>query len=271
MFEKVMYAADDIREKSGGLKPKIAVVLGTNFDQYVARCEIRCEMDYREIKGFPASKNMVHPGRLVFTEIAGHMVALLVGRYHCYEGYTPAETVIPLRALAILGAETALLTNAAGGINEAFRRGDLMAITDHINMTGLNVLMGENIHQLGKRYPDMTAAYDPALTALLLEAAKENGIEMQQGIYGYMPGPSFETPAEIRALGRLGADAVGMSTVHETVAAVHAGMRVAAFSCISNMAAGISGAPITGEEVEGTLTESSETIALLLNSWIAKL
>lgn len=270
MFKRILDAADYI-SKNANTKANVAVVLGTNFDTYAEHLEVISELDYRDIPGFPRSEHMEHKGKLIFARSGKNVVAVMAGRYHCYEGYTPAETVIPLRALSILGVEKILLTNAAGGINSDFKRGDLMAITDHINMTGLNALTGENIHQLGKRYPDMTYGYDPELTKTLIDTAYELGINMKTGVYGYMTGPSYETPAEIRALKVLGADAVGMSTVHEAVAANHAGVKIAAFSCISNLAAGISSNILTGEEVEETLNSVKEHIFALLDSFTAKI
>ena len=270
MIDRLTSAVQYIRNQTD-FSPEIVMILGTSFDDYIADQEIVCSLDYREIPGFPESKEMFHAGKLWFTKIAGKNTAILQGRYHCYEGYSAAETTIPLRVMRLLGAKTAVLTNAAGGINPNFRRGDLMLLSDHINFTDRNALTGKNVDELGPRFCDMSTAYTPDLQKKMLSVAKREGILLHSGVYAYMPGPSFETPAEIRALKVLGADAVGMSTVHEAVAASHAGMALVALSCISNLAAGISSAPLSNEEVVETLGQVKESIRTLLDQFLKEL
>ncbi|MEA5002912.1 MAG: purine-nucleoside phosphorylase [Christensenella sp.] len=249
MKEKLNVAKSYIESKTD-FKPEIAIVLGSGLGDYADTLdEVVMEFDYASIPGFPVSTAPGHASKLTFGCKKGKCVALFAGRFHCYEGYTAAETVIPLRTILMMGAKYVLLTNAAGGINTDFSAGDLMVVEDHINFSAHNALTGPNIEDLGPRFPDMSFAYAKELRNLIDESAKENGIDVQHGIYGYMVGPSYETPAEIRALRTLGADAVGMSTVHEVVAASHAGAKTAAISCISNLAAGVAKHALTMEEV----------------------
>jgi len=270
VIDRIHQAAGFIAAKTD-FTPEIAIVLGTSFDDYAHFNDIQATFDYRDIPGFPQSEHMMHAGKLIFAEFRGKRLAILQGRYHCYEGYSVAETIIPLRTMISLGIKKTILTNAAGGINDFYEPGDLMVISDHINLSSRNALTGENMDEFGPRYCDMSDAYDKDLRDLLFATGREIGIDLKEGVYAYMPGPSFETPAEIRALKVLGADAVGMSTVHETVGANHAGIKVAGLSCISNMAAGISKNPITNEEVIETLEKTKDVIRELLNNFIIKL
>jgi len=242
-------SAKNYLEQQTDFRPELAIVLGSGLGGYADSINSVQEFSYKEIPGFPVSTAPGHAGKLIFGEKHGKKLALFAGRFHCYEGYTAGETVIPLRALALLGIKTLILTNAAGGINTEFQAGELMAITDHINFSGKNALTGPNIEELGVRFPDMSFAYSKRLIAMLDDIARKNGFEIKQGVYGYMVGPSYETPAEIRALRVLGADAVGMSTVHEVVAASHAKIETVAISCISNLAAGVAKHALTMEEV----------------------
>jgi purine-nucleoside phosphorylase len=257
--------------RAAALKPSVCVVLGSGLGGYADTLEGAQAIDYRDIPGFPVSTVPGHAGRLVLGQKHGVPLVCMQGRFHCYEGYTPAETVIPLRALIRLGVNKLLITNAAGGVNEAFRPGDIMIVRDHINFASLSPLEGPNLDEFGPRFPDMTFAYDKALVAALHEAARRHGISVQTGVYAMMKGPSFETPAEIRALRALGADAVGMSSVPEIIAAAHAGVSSAALSCITNMAAGILNQPLTHDEVMETGRVAADRIRTLIDGFIRQL
>ena len=249
-MKETLNIAKNYIESKTDFVPEIAIVLGSGLGDYADTLdEVIAEFDYASIPGFPVSTAPGHASRLTFGCKNGKRVALFAGRFHCYEGYAAAQTVIPLRTVLMMGTKYVLLTNAAGGINTDFSAGDLMVIEDHINFSAHNALTGPNIDELGPRFPDMSFAYAKELRDLIDETAGENGIKLQHGIYGYMVGPSYETPAEIRALRTLGADAVGMSTVHEVVAASHAGAKTAAISCISNLAASVAKHALTMEEV----------------------
>lgn len=249
-MKETLNIAKNYIESKTDFVPEVAIVLGSGLGDYADTLdEVITEFDYASIPGFPVSTAPGHASRLTFGCKNGKRVALFAGRFHCYEGYAAAQTVIPLRTILMMGTKYVLLTNAAGGINTDFSAGDLMVIEDHINFSAHNALTGPNIDELGPRFPDMSFAYAKELRDLIDETAGENGIKLQHGIYGYMVGPSYETPAEIRALRTLGADAVGMSTVHEVVAASHAGAKTAAISCISNLAAGVAKHALTMEEV----------------------
>ena len=269
-IKRINQAFGAIRSKTD-FEPEAAVVLGSGLGDYADSLDKACQFDYKDIPGFPVSTAAGHAGRLVFAERFGKKIAVFQGRFHCYEGYSPAETVIPLRTVIRMGVETALFTNVTGGINRTFHPGDLMLVKDHINFSGLNVLRGPNMDEFGTRFPDMSFAYSKRLIDVLKKAGEKSGIPLREGVYGYMVGPSFETPAEIRALSTLGADAVGMSTVHEVVASAHAGVETAVISCVSNLAAGVSGQPITHEEVLEAGRQVSNKIALLIDGFLREL
>ena len=232
--------------------PKIAIILGSGLGVLADEAQDQTTLPYADIPHFCHSTAPGHAGRLVKGTLAGVPVLLLQGRLHYYEGYEFADTVYPVQTLRLLGLETLIVTNAAGGINTAFSPGDLMLITDHIKLSAISPLRGANPDFLGVRFPDMTYAYDRELAQIARDSAKTAGIALREGVYAYMSGPQFETPAEIRMLRTLGADAVGMSTVAEVIAARHCGLRTLGLSCISNMAAGILNQPITSEEVNET-------------------
>jgi purine-nucleoside phosphorylase len=223
---------------------------------------------YAELPHFPHSSVPGHAGRLVLGQVAGEPVVAMQGRVHAYEGYTPAEVSFPARVLCALGIRTLVVTNAAGTVNLSFQPGDLMIITDHINLSGYNPLTGPNDDRLGPRFPDMSAAYPLALRTLLRESARRVGVELKEGVYVCLAGPSYETPAEIRMLRALGVDAVGMSTVPEVIAATHMGVRVAGVSCITNLAAGIGEKPLTHEEVAETADRVKDVFARLLEDFL---
>jgi purine-nucleoside phosphorylase len=232
-----------------GEAPRIALVLGSGLGAFADEIEDRVALPYGEIPGFPASTAPGHAGRLVAGRLEGKPVIAMQGRFHYYEGHAMDRVVFPVRVFKALGVERLVLTNAAGGANPYFAPGDFMVIRDHINLTGQNPCIGPNDDSLGPRFFDMTKAYDPELRALARAAGEELGIALHEGVYAWFTGPSFETPAEIRMARILGADAVGMSTVPEAIAAAHCGLRTLGISCITNLAAGILDQPISGEEV----------------------
>jgi purine-nucleoside phosphorylase len=227
-------AADFLRDRSA-LQPRVAIMAGTGLGDMAGALEIDTAMDYGEIPNFPVSTVQSHAGRWMFGRWAGQPVALLQGRLHLYEGYSPRAVTFPIRVLQALGVNALVLTNASGGLNPAFRCGDIMVLTDHINMTGLNPLTGQNEEGWGPRFPDMTDAYQRELRQMALTESRVLGMELPAGVYAGLRGPSLETPAEMRFLRTIGADAVGFSTVMETIAAVHGGMRVLAFATITNL------------------------------------
>jgi inosine and guanosine-specific purine nucleoside phosphorylase I len=247
--------------------PAIALVLGSGWGGVVdALMHVQKSCAYGELPGFPESTVEGHEGRLLYGTMAGVPVWVMQGRFHYYEGYSMAEVTFPVRVFANLGVKALMLTNAAGGIEPSYKPGDLMIISDHMNYMGDNPLRGPNDARLGPRFPDMTAAWDPALRALLEEAGRESGVALHSGVYVAVSGPNFETPAEIRAFHRLGANAVGMSTVPECLAARHAGLRVAGLSCITNLAAHTGGDPLTHEEVAVAARQSHEKVVRLLDA-----
>lgn len=258
-FDPTVFFLDTLAS-SAGRRPKIGVVLGSGLGAFAGELTGRMETPYSDIPGWPVSTAVGHAGKLVFGCVQGTEVAVMSGRVHLYEGYTPAQVVHGVRSLAAIGVKTFVFTNAAGGINASYSRGGLVLVTDHINLQGSNPLAGPNDDSLGPRFPDISEAYSPALRKKALEVAAELGIELREGVYAAMLGPSYETPAEIRYLRAIGADLVGMSTVPEVIAANHLGARVLAISCVTNMAAGILPHKIThaevletGEMVRGTL------------------
>lgn len=218
--------------------PRCGIVLGSGLGGLTDEIDPDAVVPYRAIPHFPAPTAAGHAGELVLGRLDGRPVAVFRGRAHLYEGYTPRQVVFPVRLLATLGAAVLILTNAAGGLNPAFQQGDLMLLTDHINFTGTNPLVGPNDDRIGPRFPDMSAVYDPSLRALAEAAGRAEHVALRAGVYAGVVGPSYETPAEIRMLRALGADAVGMSTVLEAIAARHAGMRVLGLAVITNAAAG---------------------------------
>lgn len=244
-------AAQSIRKKTDFI-PEIVLTLGSGLGAFADTFEPVCVLDYAEIDGFAVSTVEGHRGRLLFGTLEGKRVALMQGRVHLYEGYTPSEAVRPLRTLASLGAKTLFLTNAAGGVNFSFSPGDLMLITDHVSSFVESPLRGENLSEFGPRFPDMSAVYSPELCDKVRKAAKNAALSLKEGVYLQTRGPQFETPAEIRMYRALGADAVGMSTAVEAIAARHAGMSVVGISCISNLACGMTDTPLSHEEVQET-------------------
>jgi purine-nucleoside phosphorylase len=251
--------------------PTLGVVLGSGLGAFAQELSDGIEIPYAEIPGWPRSTAIGHAGKLVFGELAGVNLAVLAGRAHLYEGYSPARVTYAMRMLHLLGVRAVILTNAAGGINLALQRGGLALISDHINLQGVNPLAGANEDDFGPRFPDMSEAYSERYREIAKETAAELGIELSEGVYAAMLGPSYETPAEIRFLRTIGADLVGMSTVPEAIVANHMGMKVLAISCVTNMAAGILKQKINHDEVIETGREVRETFVRLLKAVIPKL
>lgn len=254
-FDEVAEASQFLRGELGKLTPRVAVVLGSGLGAVANRVTESVQIPYREIPHFPQSTVEGHSGRIVAGRIGGAPVIVMQGRVHYYEGYTPAQVTFPMRVLGALGIDAAILTNAAGGIDESYELGQLVAISDHINMMGWNPIVGPNDPRLarkkkaGLRFFDMSEAYSQRLRRLAQQAARDEGIAIGEGIYLAVTGPSFETPAEIRAFRTLGATLVGMSTVPETIVARHMGIEVLGISCVTNKAAGLSPRPLSHEEV----------------------
>jgi purine-nucleoside phosphorylase len=251
--------------------PELLIILGSGLGDYAESLEDINKISYLDVPGFPKPTVVGHEGNLVFGKKHGKNIVVMQGRFHCYEGYSPAETVIPIRTMIKLGIKSMMITNAAGGVNESFNPGDLMVITDHINLAGFNPLIGKNDDEMGPRFCDMSYAYNKDLGKILFEGAEKLKIKLQQGVYCLWTGPSFETPAEIVMSRVIGADAVGMSTVPEVIAANHAGIRCAGISCITNMAAGMLDQPLNHEEVLETGKRVSEKTKLLIDYFVSKI
>lgn len=256
-----------LREQTD-FKPDIALVLGSGLGGLADEIETEYEIDYRDIPDFPVSTAPGHKGRLLFGKLCGKNIAAMQGRVHLYEGYTPKQIVMPIRLLRALGAEILILTNACGGISKGLSRGDLMMIDDHISSFIHSPLTGPNDEKTGPRFPDMSEVYSNRMKRILLNSALNCGIDLKRGVYIQLPGPAFETKAEIRMCAALGADAVGMSTAIEAQAARHCGFEVCGISCITNLACGICNAPITSEEVNETANAVSEKFRALIKEII---
>lgn len=250
-YEKLMKCYECVQKKIS-FKPELALILGSGLGDYADTMEVVETLDYHDIEGFPVSTVPGHKGRFVFGYAGGIPIVAMQGRVHFYEGYKPQDVVLPVRLMKLMGAKVLFMTNAAGGINRSFNAGDLMLITDHISMSVPSPLIGENIDELGVRFPDMSEVYSRRLQKVIENAAVTAGVPLRKGVYIQTTGPQYETPSEIRAYERLGADAVGMSTAIEAIAARHAGMEICGISCISNLAAGISVNPLTHKEVQET-------------------
>ncbi|MBD2846828.1 purine-nucleoside phosphorylase [Paenibacillus sp. IB182496] len=255
-------AAEAIRKQTP-LVPEVGLILGSGLGVLGDYMDEATVIPYASIPHFPVSTVEGHAGELLIGKLAGRPVMLMRGRFHMYEGYAPEQTAFPVRVMKALGVERLIATNAAGGINTAYASGELMMIADHLNLTGRNPLIGPNDDTMGPRFPDMSEAYSKRGRQLARDAAAQQGLQLQEGVYAGLLGPSYETPAEIRMLRTLGADAVGMSTVAEVIAARHCGIEVLGISCISNMASGILDQPLSHQEVMET-TERVKTRFLQL-------
>lgn len=249
VYDKLLKCYECVREKTDFV-PEVAIVLGSGLGDYAESIRVESELPYSEIEGFPVSTVPGHAGKFIFGYLEDIPVMCMKGRVHYYEGYPISDVVLPVRLMKLMGAKILFLTNAAGGVNTSFHAGDLMLIKDQISVFAPNPLIGENIEELGVRFPDMSHVYDEELQQVIRRAAKDNGIFLQEGVYTQLTGPSFESPAEIRMLRTLGCDAVGMSTVVEAIAANHMGMKICGISCICNLAAGMTANPLNHEEVQ---------------------
>jgi purine-nucleoside phosphorylase len=263
-------AADAIRNRIGTDRPVAGLILGSGLAGLVKRFENVRRVDYADIPAFPVPTVIGHPGVLVAGTLAGRPAVALAGRFHMYEGYDATLAAFPARVLAALGAEVLLVSNAAGGIRRLFRPGDLMVIADHLNLTGHNPLFGA-VEPGDMRFPDMSDPYDPHLRAALHRAGKRAGVSLVEGVYGWVLGPSYETPAEVRMFERFGLDAIGMSTVPEVIAARAAGMRVAGMSCVTNLACGLTSAPVDHEDVLAVTREAAGRFEAVVVEWMAEL
>jgi purine-nucleoside phosphorylase len=276
-FDQVTEGAALLRSRMGGLAPRVGIVLGSGLGAVADAVANPVIVPYGEIPHFPQSTVEGHSGRIVAGLLGGVPVVVMQGRVHCYEGYTPQQVTFPMRVLGMLGVRAVVLTNAAGGIKEGYHVGQLVALGDHINQMGWNPLTGPNEPRFavrkgaGLRFFDMTEAYSIRLRAVAKEAAKEEGLELDEGVYLATPGPSFETPAEIRAFRTLGATLVGMSTVPETIVARHMGIEVLGISCVTNLAAGLSSSHLSHEEVSETGKQVERRLAGLLERVAGKI
>ena len=268
-FDRAEEAAQFIRKQTT-LQPRIAVVLGSGLGGFAEELKQGVHIPYREIQFFPVSTALGHAGTMVIGALDEIPLAVLQGRAHLYEGYSPQQVVFPIRVLGRMGVRAIVLTNAAGGINPSYGCGALVVLRDHINLQGQNPLLGTNDDRLGPRYPDMTDAYNSSFRQYALQEAARLG-DIFEGVYAAVLGPSFETPAEIRFLRTVGADLVGMSTVPEGIAARHIGLEVLAISCVTNMAAGITGEKITHQEVLQTGERVREKLVALLRGVLPKI
>lgn len=247
-YEKLQNCLACIREKTDFV-PDVALILGSGLGALADEIDMVATVDYHDIEGFPVSTVVGHKGRFVFGYFGNTKVVIMQGRVHYYEGYSREDVLLPTRLMVLMGAKALFLTNAAGGVNRNFNAGDFMLITDHIMSLFPNPLIGANMDELGPRFPDMSNVYDAQLCDIIRNTASRLNIDLKEGVYTQLTGPTFETPAEVRMLTALGTDAVGMSTACEAVAARHAGIRVCGISCITNQAAGISPVPLSHEEV----------------------
>jgi len=269
-YDQVTQAADAIRAGVTEV-PRIAIVLGSGLGAFADSLGDAVTMSYRDLPHWPASRVVGHAGKLVVGKARGKTVAALAGRVHLYEGHDPRRVAFAVRALGVLGVTSLILTNAAGGVNTGFAQGALMVIDDHINLTGHSPLVGENDDRFGERFPDMTEVYSSRLRGVADRAGQERGVTLPHGVYAALLGPSYETPAEIRYLRTIGADAVGMSTVPEAIVARHMKIDVLGISCITNMAAGVLPQPLDHAEVMETAARVRGQFVALLEGIIGQL
>lgn len=268
LFDKAGEAAAFVATRTQ-LRSKVGIVLGSGLGSFARKVEQATAIPYSQIPHFPQSTVPGHSGRLMIGTVSGVSVAVMQGRVHAYEGYSSDEVTFPIRALVRMGVSTLVLTNAAGGINPAFRQGQLVLISDHINLTGRNPVAGAHDARFGPRFFDMSDAYSAHFRALAKDAAKDINLDLEEGVYLSVLGPSFETPAEIRAFRTMGADLIGMSTVQETIVARQMGIEVLGISCVTNLAAGIQATPLSHEEVLETGRAVEARLAELLTRLIS--
>lgn len=270
VYEKLLSCLKSVREKTDFV-PEVALILGSGLGEYAEEIEVAATIDYKDIEGFPVSTVAGHKGRFIFGYVNKVPVVIMQGRVHFYEGYPMTDVVLPTRLMGLMGAKILFLTNACGGVNKEFKPGDFMLLKDHIATFVPSPLIGTNIGELGTRFPDMSDIYRKELRAVIKEAAKEEGIELQEGIYLQLTGPAYESPAEVQMCRILGADAVGMSTACEALAANHMGMKVCGISCITNMACGIIDQPLSHTEVQETADRVAPLFKKLITASITRL
>ena len=251
--------------------PELGLILGSGLGPLAKQIENPVEIDYRDIPNFLVSTAPDHAGKLIFGTLEGKKLVCMSGRFHSYEGYDFEQLAIPVRLFKLLGVKQLIVTNAAGGVNEGYRPGDIMVISDHIKLNGASPMRGKNLPEFGDRFFDVSRMYTPRLRELALRLAKDTALRVHEGVYFFMPGPQFETPAEIRAIRLLGGDAVGMSTVTEALTAAHCGIELLGFSVITNMAAGMLDQPLTTEEVSETGRMIEERFSAYLKSVIREM
>jgi len=272
LFQRSAEAGEYIRTLlSPHLQPRIAIILGSGLGPFAHHVDHSVAVPYTDIPHFPQPTVVGHSGLLVVGTLQGTPIAVMQGRAHFYEGYTAAQGTFPVRVLKQLGIETLIVTNAAGGIRDGFQRGQFVLISDHINLTGTNPLIGPNDHRFGERFFDMTQPYSVRLRSLAKTAAQQHNFSLEEGVYLAVSGPSFETAAEIRAFRTLGADLVGMSTVHEVIVARHMGIEVLGISCVTNLAAGIQDKPLDHDEVIETGLHVQQRFAEFMKTFISTL
>ena len=270
-YRKSLDVAVDAIAKKIDIEPRVGLILGSGLGGFAETLVDSIAIRYEEIPGWPSSTVEGHAGQLFVGMHGETPVATMQGRAHLYEGYEPWETVFPVRVLSLLGCSSLVVTNAAGAINRDFAAGELMLITDHINLQGTNACLGANIDDFDNRFFDMTYSYDPEYLDLARNVARGQGVNLREGVYAGVLGPSYETPAEISMLETIGADAVGMSTVQEVIAANQAGLRVVAISCLSNMAAGVADEPLDHKEVMETGKRVQETFIALVDDLVSRI
>lgn len=270
LLDKLTETVSYIRSKSS-VKPKVGIILGSGLGSFVQHIQIQAKLPFNEIPHFVPTSVEGHQGNLILGTMGNQPIVVLQGRLHYYEGHSMDTVVYPTRAMAMLGIETLILTNSAGGFGDTMQAGDFMIIEDHINLMGTNPLMGPNLKQLGPRFPDMTEAYDRNLIELMESTFKEMSLKYHKGIYCGVTGPTYETPAEVRYLKLIGGKAVGMSTVPESIAANHLGLRVAALSCITNLAAGMSRNKLSHEEVTENAKKVEISFVNFLKNFLEKM
>ncbi|MCI8957029.1 MAG: purine-nucleoside phosphorylase [Eubacterium sp.] len=266
-YNNLTICLEQIRRKTN-IIPELAIVFGSGLNKYSEYIDIECTIDYQDLNNFPVTTNEMHKGRFIFGYVHQKPIVAMDGRIHYYEGYTMEQVVMPIRLMKMLGAKTLILSNAVGGIRKDLNVGDFMIINDHISSLVPSPLIGENIYELGTRFPDMSHVYNKELNDIIKQCAKELNIEIKEGVYLQTTGPNYETPAEIRAYQTLGADAVGMSTACEAMTAVHCGFKVCGISCITNKASGMSDEPLSDEDVAIAAAKSSDNFCKLIKSLI---
>ena len=269
VYNKLMKCYDSVKSKTD-FTPQVALVLGSGLGDYADSIKIVSEIEYKDIDGFPVSTVPGHAGKFIFGYVGEVPIVCMKGRVHYYEGYPVSDVVLPARLMKLLGAQILFLTNASGGMNKNFHAGDLMLITDHIGIFAPNPLMGANIDELGTRFPDMSNVYSTDLQEIIRNTAKTNGIDLKEGVYVQLTGPSYETPAEIKMLSHF-ADAVGMSTVVEAIAANHCGMKACGISCVCNLAAGMNPTPLSHKEVQEAADKAAPKFQKLVTESILQL